>query len=188
MDRHRFLAPLALLITAAAVPYAAGAAVTGWEPRLGWLFQALIHAGELLAVLALALSPAGRGPAVRIGLGAALLGQATLTAAEVIWPRNAGLGDMLFTVGPLLTGVGLIVAGIAVVRGGILVGWPRFAPLAVGTYVFAVLIPVMIASGGPPAPAALWTIAAWDLLWVLTASTALRLHPGEHGRSVSRFA
>ncbi|MFC4997832.1 hypothetical protein ACFPIJ_08325 [Dactylosporangium cerinum] len=52
-------------------------------------------------------------------------------------------------------------------------GWRRWAPLAVGAYVLAALMPVMIGSGGPPAPAALWTIAGWDALWSLVAVAAL---------------
>ena len=164
----------ALAITLLAVLYAAGSAVTGWEPDLGWLLQSVIHLGELLAVVALALSgAAGRGRAARFGLAAAVLGQAVLAAAEVIYPQLPDLGNTLFAVGPLLTGVGLVAAGIAVVRAGRWSGWQRFTPLAVGAYVFVVLIPVLIGSGGPPAPAALWSIAGWDLLWMLVAVSAL---------------
>ena len=164
----------ALALTLLAVLYAAGSAVTGWEPGLGWLLQAVIHVGELLAVLALALSgAAGNGKAARAGLAAAVLGQAVLAAAEVIYPRLPNLGNTLFAVGPLLTGVGLVTAGIAVVRARRWDGWQRFTPLAVGVYVFVALIPVLIGSGGPPAPAALWSIAAWDLLWALLALSVL---------------
>jgi hypothetical protein len=35
------------------------------------------------------------------------------------------------------------------------------------------MIPILIASGGPPAPAALWAICAWDLLWCATAAALL---------------
>ena len=168
------LRPTAVTITLLAVLYAAGSAVTGWEPGLGWLLQAVIHAGELLAVLALALSgAAGPGRAARAGLAAAVFGQAVLVAAETIYPRMEDLGDTLFAVGPLLTGAGLVAAGVAVVRAGRWHGWQRFTPLAVGAYVFVVLIPVLIGSGGPPSPAALWSIAGWDLLWMLVAVSAL---------------
>ena len=164
----------AAAITLLAVLYAAFSAVSGWQPGLGWLFQAVIHAGELLAVLALALSGAvGPGRAGRLGVGAAVLGQGVLAAAEVIYPRLPDLGNTLFAVGPLLTGVGLVTAGIAVLRARRWIGRQRFLPLAVGGYVFVVLIPVLIGSGGPPAPAALWSIAAWDLLWALLALSVL---------------
>ena len=170
----RTAALTALVITTIAVLYAAGEALTGGEPSLGWLIQAVIHLGELLAVLALGLyGAAGTGRLARIGLGAALLGQAILTGAELTWPSNPDLGNVLFAVGPMLTGAGLVVAGSAVLRAGHWRGLPRFTPLAVGIYVFAVLIPVLIGSGGPPAPAALWAIGGWDLLWALTAVSAL---------------
>jgi hypothetical protein len=103
----------------------------------------------------------------------------------VLWPRAAGLGDLLFSAGPLLTGVGLVVAGIAVARGRRLAGGWRFVPVAVGAYVFAVLMPVMIGSGGPPAPIALWTIAGWDVLWALTASAALGAAPAPAAASAT---
>jgi hypothetical protein len=32
----------------------------------------------------------------------------------------------------------------------------------------------MIASGGPPAPLALWTIGGWDLLWFALSASLLR--------------
>jgi hypothetical protein len=179
----RTIALVALVITAAAVLYAAGSALSHWEPSLGWLIQAVIHVGELLTVVALAGSgAAGPGRAAKLGIGAAILGQAILAGAELIWPSLPGVGDTLFAVGPLLTGAGLLVAGILVVRNRRWTGWHRWTPVAVGAYVFAVLIPVLIGSGGPPAPTALWAISGWDALWALTAISALTasnqsLHP-----------
>ena len=166
-------AATALVITVAAVLYSAVVALSGWEPRLGWLFQAVIHVGELLAVLALAWSNAAAGRVFQVAAGVAVLGQAVLAVAELIWPVLPDLGDTLFAVGPLLSGLGLIVAGVMVVRARQWQGWRRFAPLAVGAYVFVALIPVLIGSGGPPAPAAVWTICGWDVLWALTAAAAL---------------
>jgi hypothetical protein len=46
-------------------------------------------------------------------------------------------------------------------------------PLALGRYTLLVLIPVMIGSGGPPAPLTLWTIAGLDLLWLFVAAAIL---------------
>ncbi|MFI5957761.1 hypothetical protein [Cryptosporangium sp. NPDC051539] len=183
MTRPRAAALAALLITAAGALYAAVSAVARWEPSLGWLVQATIHLGELLAVVALA--PAGAGGtsrAARIGLGAAGLGQATLAIAEVVYPHSPAVGDALFGVGPLLTGIGLIVAGVVVARrwGG--PAWQRVAPLVLGIYIFVVMTPVLIGSGGPPAPAAVWAIAGWDVLWALVAASALsRLAPADAG-------
>jgi hypothetical protein len=171
----------ALLITAAAVPYA----LVGWEPAFGWLIQSVIHVGELLVVVALIRSGvAGPGRAARTGLGAAVLGQAALAGAEVIWPHYPDLGDALFGVGPMLTGVGLVVAGVQVLRQHRSADWRRFMPIAVGGYVFAVLMPVVIGSGGPPATAALLAIAGWDVLWALTA-VAVLTRPATSSRSAS---
>ena len=169
-DKTRASAMAALLITAFAVVYAAGAAVAGWEPALGWLIQAVIHLGELSAVAALMLA----GTAGRAGLAVAAAGQLVIAAAEVIWPHQPGLADVLFAVSPILTGGGLIAAGVAVLRAGSWAGPSRFLPLALGGYTIVVLIPVMIGSGGPPSAVALWTIAGWDALWCLLAATVLR--------------
>jgi hypothetical protein len=38
----------------------------------------------------------------------------TTAAAEVIWPSNRDLGDVLFSVSPILTGAGLVTAGVAI--------------------------------------------------------------------------
>ena len=174
MQRSRVTALTAMLITGLALVYVAVSALAGWEPSAGWLIQAVIHLGELAAVLALAFSgAAGPGRAARAGLTLAGVGQAVIAAAEVIWPHDHGLGDILFGVSPLLTGAGLITAGVAVLRAGVWTGAARFLPLTLGGYTILVLIPVMIGSGGPPAPLALWTIGGWDLLWFAIAAVAL---------------
>ncbi|MGW4210385.1 hypothetical protein ACWEIJ_20520 [Lentzea sp. NPDC004789] len=171
----------ALLITGFGVVYAGGSAIAGWQPSAGWLIQAVIHLGELSAVVALARSgAAGRGRFARLGLAAAIAGQLLLAAAELIWPGTPGLADVLFGVAPILTGAGLITAGAATIRTKAWTGSSRLLPLALGLYTVLVLIPVMIGSGGPPAPLALWTIAGWDLLWFLLAARAVsRLVPGD---------
>lgn len=176
MDKSRASAAFALPITGFAVLYAAGSAVTGWEPALGWLIQAIIHVGELLAVVALACSGAG-GRVARAGLAVAIAGQVVFVAAEVIWPHAPGLGDTLFGVSPILTGAGLVTAGVPFARAS------RFLPLVLGAATLLVLIPVMIASGGPPAPGALWTIAGWDLLWSALAASLLLRRTAVAGRA-----
>ena len=174
MNKSRASVAAALLITGFAIVYVLGSAIAGWEPSLGWLIQAIIHIGELLAVVALAFSDArGRSRVARVGLAAAIVGQLIIAAAEVIWPSNPDLGDVLFSVSPLLTGAGLITAGVATIRARVWAGSSRFLPLTLGLYTILVLIPVMIGSGGPPAPLALWTIMGWDLLWFTLSATVL---------------
>jgi hypothetical protein len=53
-------------------------------------------------------------------LASAIAGQLIITAAEVIWPSNRDLGDVLFSVSPILTGAGLVTAGVAIIRAGAL--------------------------------------------------------------------
>jgi hypothetical protein len=164
------LARPAVALTTFAVLYAAASAATGWEPDIGWLLQAVIHVGELLVVLALAASGvAGNGLMGRLGLGAAVVGQAVLAVAEVVYPQDHVLGDAGFSLGPLLTGLGLVAAGTAVLRARRWTGWRRLLPLAVGAYVFVALVPAMVATGGPPAVLSLVAIGGWDVLWGLTA-------------------
>ncbi|MGX6605024.1 hypothetical protein ACWKSP_23260 [Micromonosporaceae bacterium Da 78-11] len=170
----RATALVALVITAIATLYAAGVALSGREPSFGWSIQAVIHVGELLAVVALARSAAaGPGRAAKVALATALLGQVFLAAAELIWPNSPGVGETLFAIGPLLTGLGIVAAGILVVRTRHWTGWRRWTPAAVGAYVFVALIPILVGTGGPPASAAVWAISGWDLLWSLVAVSAL---------------
>ncbi|MBM0239446.1 hypothetical protein JNW88_24020 [Micromonospora sp. ATA32] len=110
-------------------------------------------------------------------MASAIVGQLTIAAAEVIWPSNRDLGDVLFSVSPILTGAGLVTAGVAIIRAGVWARPSRFLPLTLGLYTILVLIPVMIASGGPPAPLALWTIGGWDMLRFVLSASLLRFTP-----------
>jgi hypothetical protein len=115
----------------------------------------------------------GHGRVARVGLANAIVGQLIIAAAEVTWPSNRDLGDVLFSVSPILTGAGLITAGVATIRARVWAGSSRFLPLTLGLYTILVLIPVMIGSGAPPAPLALWTLGGWDLLWFTLSATVL---------------
>ena len=54
---------------------------------------------------ALALSDAGgQGRVVWVGLASAIVGQLIIAAAEMIWPGNRDLGDVLFSVSPIPPG------------------------------------------------------------------------------------
>ena len=96
-----------------------------------------------------------------------------LAVAEVVWPRQPDLGNVLFGIAPILTGVGLITAGVTLVRAD----RGRWLPLALGVYTIAVLVPVEIATGGPPATLALASIAVWDVLWLMLALSVLSPAP-----------
>jgi hypothetical protein len=170
----RALAVIAAVVTAVIAIYALIVGFTAAEPSWGYLLQFVGHLGELAAVVALALAgAAGTGLLGRIGLGVAALGQVLLAVAELVYPAAPDLGDQLFMIAPLLSGVGMIGAGIAVLRSGRWSGWHRFVPLAVGIWVLVVMTPTLIVSGGPPAFAAVLTIAAWDVLWLLLGLSVL---------------
>ncbi len=170
----RLVAGIAAVITGLAVVYIVGVLLGMPDPDWAYLPRGLIHLGELAAVVALALSgAAGTGVLGRLGVGLAGLGALLLAVAEVITLSAPGTSDTLFTIAPNLVGLGLILAGIAVIRTGIWTGWRRFVTLALGIYVFAVLTPVIIAAGGPPALPAVAGLLVWQVLWVLIAVAVL---------------
>jgi hypothetical protein len=170
MNNSQISALTAMVVTAIAVLYAGVCAASGWDPSLGWLLQAVIHLGELAAVAALAWSGAvGASRAGRAGLSLAVAGQLLLAVAEVVYPHAQNLGDTLFSVGPVLTGAGLVTAGVVILRRR----RSSWLPLVLGLYTVIVFIPVMIGTGGPPSTVALATIAGWDVLWLLAASSVL---------------
>jgi len=79
-----------------------------------------------------------------------------------------------------------VTVGVAILRRKIWTDLGRVLPALLGSYTLLVLIPVMIGTGGPPAPAALWIIAIWDVLWcalaanlVLRSRVGLPIHPTE---------
>lgn len=88
------------------------------------------------------LDAGGHGRVARVGLASAIVGQLIIAAAEVIWPSNRDLGDVLFSVSPILTGAGLVTAGVAIIRAGVWARPSRFLPLTLGRYTILVLIPV----------------------------------------------
>lgn len=144
------------------------------DPAWSYLARGVVHLGELAVLLAVAVSgAAGSGLLARVGVGLAVLGQLALAVAEWTLLAAPDLSMALFAVGPNLTGLGLVLTGIAVVRTGVLTGWRRWTVLALGAYVFLVMTPAIIVSGGPPAPLGLWALAVWGLLWVLIAVSVL---------------
>lgn len=170
----RTAASIAAGVTAVAVVYTVALLMGVNDPDWAYLARPIIHLGEFTAVVALGLSgAAGPGRLGRIGIGAAALGTLVLAVAEVVYESSSAVGEALFGVGPTLVGIGLILAGVAVVRTALWNGWQRYITLVLGIYIFVVMTPVLIASGGPPAVPALWALAGWQVLWVLIAVAVL---------------
>ncbi|WP_412818348.1 hypothetical protein [Micromonospora sp. MS34] len=115
-------------------------------------------------------------------MASAIVGQLIIAGAEVIWPSNRDLGDMPSSVSPIVTVVGPVTAGVAIVRAAVWAWSPRFLPRTLGPYAILVLIPVLIASDGPPAPLALRTIEGWDI-----AVVRAQQHSSRPGRSPPRL-
>ncbi|TCK27869.1 hypothetical protein [Pseudonocardia endophytica] len=168
----RTLAWVAAVVTGLATLYIVGA-LFGMRDVVGAEYgRSVMHLGELAAVVALALcGAAGAGWLGRIGLTLAGIGQLLMAVAEPI--GSAPAGTVLFGIAPNLTGLGLILAGIAVIRTGVWTGWQRWIPLVLGIYTFVPMTPMIIVSGGPPAPLALVGLLGWEILWVLLATAVL---------------
>lgn len=136
----------------------------GAEPVL-WLavLLAVLHVQQLAALLALVRSGAtGNGDLVKVGLGLAALGGIVFIVAELLYFADPGIAETAFTIAPLASGLGMILTGVAVLRAGRWAGPARFLPLAIGVYIFAVLVPVLVATS-----AGLVAIAGWALLSLL---------------------
>jgi hypothetical protein len=189
-SRVRTTALIAAVVTGAAVVYTLALVLGLPDPVWAPVLRAVLHLGELAALVGLALcGAAGRGAAARWGFGLAATGQVLLAVAEVLIGSAPDLGGALFGAGPLLVGLGLVLVGIGVLRTGVWRGWRRGVPLALGTYVFVLMTPVLVASGGPPAVPALWALAGWDVLWFLVGwdvlwflvAAAVLVEPGRAG-------
>jgi len=170
----RTMACAAGVVTGLAVVYTVGLLLGMPDPEWAYLPRGVIHLGELATLLALGLSgAAGIGLLGRLGVGLGVLGALVLAVAEVLTLSAPATSETLFGVAPNLVGLGLILAGVAVVRTGRWTGWRRWVTLALGAYVFAVLTPLIIAAGGPPAYAAIAGLLGWQVLWVLIAVAVL---------------
>ena len=170
----RALALVGAVVTGLAVVYTAGLLLGMPDPDWAYLARGLIHLGELATLVALGLSgAAGTGLLGRLGIGVGVLGALLLAVAEVTTLSAPATSEGLFAVAPALVGLGLVLAGIATVRAGTWAGWRRWVTLALGVYVFVVLTPLIIASGGPPAVPAVAGLLGWQVLWVLIAVAVL---------------
>ncbi|MEJ2862534.1 hypothetical protein [Actinomycetospora flava] len=170
----RSIAGGGVVVTVLGVAYGI-AAIAGWSPSWSSVAQAVLHLGELAVVVALVgVGAIGTRRAGHVGLGIAVLGQALLVAAELVYPSSPDVGNTLFGLGPLLSGLGMILAGVAVARAQVWHGWRRLLPLLIGIWILVPTTPILIFTGGPPAPASLIAIVVWDVLWAVCGLLALQ--------------
>jgi hypothetical protein len=138
-------------------------------PVLAWsALLVVVHLTRVVGVLGLAWSGRiGPGGPARFGLGTAVVGTAIYVPAEVLYATAPGLRSMLdavaYPLATVLAGLGLLIVGVAVLRGREWTGPGRFTPLLAGAYVFAVLLPLLMA--GPTV--GVLAIGGWGACWIL---------------------
>jgi len=137
------------------------------DPSWALYARGVLHLAELALVVALVgTGAAGRGGLARAGAGVAGLGLVGMAVGEGTTDAAPGLSDWVFQIAPLLVGLGMLVVGIEVLRAGVWRDWRRIAPVALGIGVFVVVLPLVIASGGPPSPLGLVGVLVWEVLWL----------------------
>jgi hypothetical protein len=124
-------------------PWSSGALV---PVSLGY---AVLHGLVAVGLLGFARSgAAGDGRAGRLGPMVAVAGTLLLVVAELLSipiaeqrmdDTGPGLVGALFGVGTLVSALGLLVAGVAAVRARRWDGWRRYAPLAAGVWLAAMI-------------------------------------------------
>jgi hypothetical protein len=148
---------------------------------LFFLQHVLLISGQLSLSRSGAL---GSSTAGQVGIKIAIVGTAALALSE-LWAisaadaanpsRQTSVIESSFGVESLLIGVGFVLAGIAVWRAGVWGGWRRAVPLALGVYVFVVLVPGL---GAGSYVLARLVIGFWMLLFALLGWLLWRFAPG----------
>lgn len=147
-----------------------------------FLMMVVIGLGGLAA-----LGAAGSAWWGRLGIGLAMLAFVLLIPAEFIELSDPATAETIFMIVPLVAGPGFVLAGVAVLRARRWSGWRRFVPLAMGVYLFAVFLPVVIAF---PTDAAFWSaILPFDLMWAaLGLAVVVEASVAADARARSRVA
>jgi hypothetical protein len=92
----------------------------------------------------------------------AILGFCLQSVAEAALRINFGFGNTLFGIAAPAIAVGMILVGIAIYRERAWSGWHRYAALACGLYVPAVLIPSFALAKGLP----LLALTGWSVCYL----------------------
>jgi hypothetical protein len=117
---------------------------------LGGVIFTFHHLLVLAGVAALATANiGGRGWFSKGAFAVAVVGFCLQTAAEAVLRINFNLGNTLFGIAAPTVAAGMTLVGIAIIRARIWSGWHRYAALATGLYVPAVLIPSFALAKGP---------------------------------------
>ena len=147
---------------------------------------ALQHVTMLLVLVGLLWAAAGRSRLARGGVITAIVGLAGLSAMELmsITAADSVAGESLYDamsalygIPTILAAVGLVLGGIGIIRARVWRESTRILPLALGAYVFVVLMPALVAG---PWWAARVVIGIWCLLfavqgWILWRGSLSRI-------------
>jgi len=160
---------------AGGVTWLVAGAVDGGSVEAIWIVADLLLLAGLLALGR--LRPFGARRLGRAGLTVAVVGRLVFVAAELVSIAQETDENALLPVGALLSALGMVALGVAVARSGVWQGPGRFAPLAMGLYPFAVMFPLVAASGGEPSVPA---IAGWGLAAALLGAAVWAQHDSAH--------
>jgi hypothetical protein len=106
---------------------------------------------------------AGDSTWAKIAFGIAAVTRGVFAIAELIWIFNITTADTLFSIATPLHGVGMIGVGVAVLVSKRWQSWHSYMPLLCGLYIFAVLLPAFVMSGGIN----FYAIGSWSLLFLV---------------------
>lgn len=106
---------------------------------------------------------AGDSMWAKISFGLAAATRGVFAIAELVVIFDPATADTLFSIATPLHGLGMIGVGVAVLVSKRWQNWHSSLPLLCGLYVFAVLLPAFILSGGIN----FYALAGWSLLFLL---------------------
>lgn len=143
--------------------------VAGGSLELLWIPADLLLLVGLVTIARLGAH--GHTTTGRAGLVVAGVGRVIFLIAEALSMIQGKDQNTLLPVAAMLSAVGMTLYGIGVLRARHWGGPWRLAPLACGLYPFAVMFPIVAASGGDPSESA---IAFWGAIFAVLGATLLR--------------
>ncbi|MEO6606730.1 MAG: hypothetical protein ABIN55_14090 [Aeromicrobium sp.] len=146
--------------------WAAAGLVDGGSVELLWIPADLLLLAGLVTIGQLGLH--GRTRTGRAGLAVAGAGRVTFLIAEILSAIQDKEQNVLLPAAAMLSAVGMTVYGVSILRASRWTAPGRYAPLACGLYPFAVMFPIVAASGGDPSETA---IAFWGATFAVLGAT-----------------
>ena len=158
MDNSHHRATSALAWVAGGALWILAGLVSGGNLEVLWIPADLLLLLALVTIARLGLH--GHARTGRAGIWVAGVGRVTFVVAELLSAVQGKERNALLPAAALLSAIGMILYGAGVLQARHWSGPGRFAPLAAGLYPFAVMFPIVVASGGNPSETA---IALWGI-------------------------